>query len=135
LFLLSLFFLFSKFTSTNILKTEIPSIIASDNSAAVKTKNIEFIASKDRMERNVRPDEIPDGFSAADPTNNGGAGGGGDPQEAKSQEKEGQRKAILDQALTPEAFARLGTIKVRALLQIHTFAVLSASKAKVINNQ
>eukprot|EP00979_Chaetoceros_neogracilis_P005897 scaffold1139_cov235-Chaetoceros_neogracile.AAC.1 len=64
------------------------------------------------MERNVRPDEIPDGFSAADPTNNGGAGGGGDPQEAKNQEKEGQRKAILDQALTPEAFARLGTIKL-----------------------
>jgi hypothetical protein len=116
LFLLSLFFLFSKFTSTNILKTEIITIIASDNSAAVKTKNIEFIASKDKMERNVRPDEIPDGFSAADPTNNGGAGGGGDPQEAKNQEKEGQRKAILDQALTPEAFARLGTIKVRALL-------------------
>ena len=62
---------------------------------------------------NVRPEEIPDGFSAADPTNNGGAGGGGDPQQAQNQAKEGQRRSILEQTLTPEALARLGTIKVR----------------------
>lgn len=58
----------------------------------------------------VRPDEIPDGFTAADPTNNGGAG---DQQAAQRAAKEEQRRAILEQALTPEALARLGTVKVR----------------------
>lgn len=59
---------------------------------------------------NVRPDEIPDGFTAADPTNNGGAG---DQKAAQRAAKEEQRRAILEQALTPEALARLGTVKVR----------------------
>ena len=59
---------------------------------------------------NVRPDEIPGGFTAADPTNNGGQG---DQQAAQRAAKEEQRRAILEQALTPEALARLGTVKVR----------------------
>jgi len=62
----------------------------------------------------VRPEDIPDGFSSADPTNNGGAGGGGDPKQAESQAKQEQRRSVLEQALTPEALARLGTIKVRS---------------------
>lgn len=53
-------------------------------------------------------DEIPDGFSASDPT--GQSAGGGNQVQANA--KEEQRRSLLEQALTPEALARLGTIKV-----------------------
>lgn len=68
------------------------------------------------MDTNVRPDEIPDGFTTADPTkpNSNGAmmGSGGDSKQAQQEE---QKRAILEQSLTAEALARLGTIKVSSL--------------------
>ena len=60
----------------------------------------------------MRQDEIPDGFSSADPTGHGGGGAGGGEKQAEAQAKAEQRQGILQQALTPEALARLGTIKV-----------------------
>ncbi len=63
------------------------------------------------MDANISPDEIPDGFTAAGP--GGGAGGGADQAAAKKQAVEEQRRALLEQAMTPEALARLGTLKVR----------------------
>lgn len=59
------------------------------------------------MDTNVRPDEIPAGFTAADPNQ-----AGPDPKQAQAQAKEEQKRSILEQSLTPEALARLGTIKV-----------------------
>mmetsp|Transcript_24432 Transcript_24432/g.37358 ORF Transcript_24432/g.37358 Transcript_24432/m.37358 type:complete len:152 (-) Transcript_24432:472-927(-) len=74
------------------------------------------------MDSNVRPDEIPDGFSAADPTGmgggapggggGGGPGGGGGDQAQQAAAKAEQRRSVLEQALTPEAIARLGTLKL-----------------------
>jgi hypothetical protein len=64
------------------------------------------------MEANFSTDELPDGFSSIDPTGAGGSGGAQDAAQAQKLAKEEQRRAILEQALTPEAFARLGTIKV-----------------------
>ena len=61
------------------------------------------------METNIRPDEIPDGFSAVDPSQASAAGP--DPKQAQKQAQEERKRAILEQALTPEALARLGTIK------------------------
>lgn len=58
---------------------------------------------------NVRPDEIPDGFTAADPNQ---AGAGIDSKQSQTQAKEEQKQSILGQSLTPEALARLGTIKL-----------------------
>lgn len=62
------------------------------------------------MERSLRPEEIPEGFSSADPT--AGPGAGGDSNQAQAYSKEEQKRAVLEQALTPEALARLGTIKL-----------------------
>ena len=61
------------------------------------------------MNSNVSPDEIPDGFTAADPNQ---ANAGPDSKPAQKQAQEEQRRSILEQSLTPEALARLGTIKV-----------------------
>ena len=61
----------------------------------------------------VRPDEIPEGFTAVDPNNPSGPGGAADSKQAEVKAKEEQRRSILEQALTPEALARLGTLKVR----------------------
>lgn len=80
----------------------------------------------------LRPDEIPEGFSAFDPTDSARAGvssslsssasatGGASQTAAQvtNAAQEEQRRAILEQALTPEALARLGTIKVRGSLLI-----------------
>lgn len=62
------------------------------------------------MEANLRPDEIPEGFTAADPNGGGGTSNQGQAVAAKEE----QKRSVLEQALTPEAIARLGTIKVRA---------------------
>mmetsp|Transcript_12709 Transcript_12709/g.16108 ORF Transcript_12709/g.16108 Transcript_12709/m.16108 type:complete len:132 (-) Transcript_12709:206-601(-) len=61
------------------------------------------------MDTNVRPDEIPDGFTAADPTQ---ANAGPDSKQAQKQAQQEQKRSILEQSLTPEALARLGTIKL-----------------------
>ena len=68
----------------------------------------------------VNPDELPDGFSAADPN----AAGGGPQKSSEAQQKEQQKQAILEQALTPDALARLRRIKVRSttfLISIQSF--------------
>lgn len=57
-------------------------------------------------------DELPEGFTAVDP--NSSSGGSSNPSKGGEEEaKELQRKAILEQAMTPEALARLSRIKVR----------------------
>jgi hypothetical protein len=61
------------------------------------------------MDPNLNPADIPEGFTAADPT---GAPGAGGKASAEAQAKEEQKRSILEQALTPEALARLGTVKV-----------------------
>ena len=69
------------------------------------------------MDANIRPDEIPDGFTAADPTQAGpGAAGGADPKQAQKQAQEERRRSILEQSLTPDALARLGTLKVSVVV-------------------
>ena len=57
----------------------------------------------------VSASEIPDGFSLA-----GGGGGGGPSDTAAEQAKQrqAQREAILEQAMTPDALARLRRVKV-----------------------
>lgn len=62
----------------------------------------------------VSASEIPDGFSLADP-NSGGIGGGGgarDPAAEEQAQRQVQRDAILEQAMTPDALARLRRVKV-----------------------
>eukprot|EP00977_Amphora_coffeiformis_P008876 scaffold2003_cov157-Amphora_coffeaeformis.AAC.10 len=58
---------------------------------------------------NIDPSELPEGFQAAAPPGASGAGGGGNDQGAAAEE---QRQHILQQALTPEAIARLRRIKL-----------------------
>ena len=59
----------------------------------------------------VSASEIPDGFSLA----NSGAGGmsmSGDPASEQAKQRQAQREAILEQAMTPDALARLRRVKV-----------------------
>ena len=63
------------------------------------------------MTSNIRPDEIPEGFTAADPTQASSAAGPA-PQQVQKQAQEERKRSILEQSLTPEALARLGTLKV-----------------------
>jgi len=75
-----------------------------------------------KISTEVSADEIPEGFTAADPNNpgaastpaaaGGGGGGGGGGAAAQAEAAEAQREAILQQALTPEALARLRRIKL-----------------------
>ena len=61
----------------------------------------------------VSASEIPDGFSLAGPNSGGGAGGGGgDPAAEQAKQRQMQREAILEQAMTPDALARLRRVKV-----------------------
>ena len=55
----------------------------------------------------VSQDELPSGFTTA------GAGAGAQTADPKAAEKEAQKQSILEQALTPEALARLRRIKVK----------------------
>ena len=57
---------------------------------------------------NIDPSELPEGFKAAAPP--GGSGGGGGNDQGVAAEE--QRQHILQQALTPEALARLRRIKL-----------------------
>jgi programmed cell death protein 5 len=57
---------------------------------------------------NVKPEELPAGFSA-DPNAAAAASSGAN---AEAQGKEEQKQAILQQALAPDALARLRRIKV-----------------------
>ena len=59
----------------------------------------------------VAPSEIPDGFSLADPT--GHAAAGASKQNEASAQRDAQRQMILEQAMTPDALARLRRVKVR----------------------
>ena len=68
---------------------------------------------------NIDPSELPDGFKPAATPQAGGNGAGG----ANDQAAEEQRLSILQQALTPEALARLRRIKL-----------VKESKAKQVEN-
>jgi len=72
-------------------------------------------------------EEIPEGFTAADPNNSSaaaaGGGGGGGGAAAQAEAAEAQREAILQQALTPDALARLRRIKL-----------VKPDKAKAVEN-
>jgi programmed cell death protein 5 len=57
----------------------------------------------------VDPKEIPEGFTA---DSGGPAGGGTDAASLKKLQMEEQKKAILEQAMSQEALARLGRIKL-----------------------
>lgn len=59
----------------------------------------------------IAPGEIPDGFSLADPT--GHAAAGASKQNEAAAQREAQRQAILEQAMTADALARLRRVKVR----------------------
>lgn len=63
---------------------------------------------------NLDPSDVPAGFSMADP--NGGtthaAAGGGAADDAQNNAAQQQQQAILEQALTPDALARLRRIKL-----------------------
>jgi programmed cell death protein 5 len=60
---------------------------------------------------NVKPEDLPDGFTAADP-NNPSSGGANSEAEFKKQAIREQKQMILDQAIDSEALARLGRIKM-----------------------
>lgn len=60
----------------------------------------------------ISPNEIPEGFTAADPNNSGGDGSNASSQEAQKQEAEIRKQAILEQALTSEALQRLRRVKL-----------------------
>ena len=57
----------------------------------------------------VDPEELPDGFTSADPNAPSAAASSSEAQQGKEE----QKQAILQQALTPDALARLRRIKVR----------------------
>ena len=68
-----------------------------------------------KISTEVSADEIPEGFTAADPSNLDAAaagGGGASAAAAQAEAAEAQREAILQQALTPDALARLRRIKL-----------------------
>lgn len=58
---------------------------------------------------NIDPSDLPQGFSAQDPS---GAGAGSSGGAAEKQQENAQKQGILEQALTPEALARLRRIKL-----------------------
>lgn len=65
---------------------------------------------------NVNPEDLPDGFTAADPNNPSSAagvsGGANNGEEFKKQAIQEQKQMILEQAMDSEALARLGRIKM-----------------------
>lgn len=75
---------------------------------------------------NINPNEIPDGFTTQASTGPGAAGGANNNNAAalKKQQMEEQKQAILEQALSQEALARLGRIKL-----------VKPEKAKAVEHQ
>ena len=72
-----------------------------------------------KISTEISAEEIPEGFTAADPTNldaavagGGGGGGGASAAAAQAEAAQAQRESILQQALTPDALARLRRIKL-----------------------
>lgn len=70
-----------------------------------------------KISTEVSAEEIPEGFTAADPNNPdaaavAGGGGGASAAAAQAEAAQAQREAILQQALTPDALARLRRIKL-----------------------
>jgi hypothetical protein len=73
----------------------------------------------------VSASEIPDGFSLAGPNNSSGGGGGGGPSDTaaeQAKQRQAQREAILEQAMTPDALARLRRVKV-SILWIRSYVI------------
>lgn len=63
----------------------------------------------------VVPSELPDGFTLAGPGGAAGGGGGGAGSNSaadQAAQRDAHRQAILEQAMTPEALARLRRVKV-----------------------
>lgn len=58
----------------------------------------------------VAPSDLPDGFSLAGP--GGAAGGGGGAGAEQAAQRDAQRQSILQQAMTPDALARLRRVKI-----------------------
>jgi len=78
---------------------------------------------------NVRPDEIPEGFSSADPNKTPGA-------RNQINQKEAQQQALVEQALTPDALARLGTIKLvkpEKASAVEAMIVSAATSGKIVS--
>lgn len=61
---------------------------------------------------NVSADELPSGYTTADPNNPASAASGGNEAEFKTQAIQEQKQMILEQAMDSEALARLGRIKM-----------------------
>lgn len=64
---------------------------------------------------NISPDELPEGFTIGGPPGaavGGDGSGGNDSSSQKAAAMEEQKQAILEQALTPDALARLRRIKL-----------------------
>jgi programmed cell death protein 5 len=67
----------------------------------------------DNMEASsIDPNDMPAGFSSVDPTGAGNASQQGGKGGVSQQQQGEQKEAILQQALTPEALARLRRIKL-----------------------
>jgi programmed cell death protein 5 len=67
----------------------------------------------DNMEASsINPNDMPAGFSSVDPTGAANASQQGGKGGASQQQQTEQKEAILQQALTPEALARLRRIKL-----------------------
>jgi programmed cell death protein 5 len=70
-------------------------------------------AIMDNMEASqISPNDMPEGFSTHDPTGAGKSQQGGGKGGGSQQQQQEQKDAILQQALTPEALARLRRIKL-----------------------
>jgi DNA-binding TFAR19-related protein (PDSD5 family) len=64
------------------------------------------------MSDDVAASEIPDGFTFADPTGAASAAAAQGQASGAAAQREAQRQAILEQAMTPDALARLRRVKV-----------------------
>jgi len=65
---------------------------------------------KDMVPHNIQPGDIPEGFKIKDPTRSNRKNKGD--LQNDSQKRQEEMRIMLEQAMTPKALARLGTIKV-----------------------
>ena len=63
----------------------------------------------------VAASELPDGFSLGPGGGGAGGGAGSSPAAEQAAQRDAQRQAILEQAMTPDALARLRRVKVSSL--------------------